>query len=157
MLSIPEKEVFGVDAQVHRITGMPLQQGAGALDPDEQAIGHMGLLEYDLAALTQKRKDHSAKLADETGKRNLMLANHNAIAANDIAARQSSVYSLAQQDAVVAAAERQSAALSAAHEELAVRIAEIRTRLSEEDILSKFGERAAGAWRGKIRERGWTS
>jgi hypothetical protein len=132
MLSIPEKEVFGVDAQVHRITGMPIETGSGALDPDEQAIGHMGELEYELAHLTVKRREAADRLAAETANLNSAHAAYLALRADDIAARQSSVYSLAQQDNVVANAKRHCAKLAMDHEDLAVKIAEIRARLSEE-------------------------
>jgi hypothetical protein len=94
-------------------------------------------------------------LADETG--NLMLANHNAIAANDIAARQSSVYSLARQDMAVAAAERQSAALAAEHEALAVLIAEAGARMKEEGVFDRNGMGSARTYLGEIGSRGWST
>src|SRR5690242_6038347 len=37
--------VFGSDVQCHEITGLPLQQGSGALPPDEQAFkSHLPLI-----------------------------------------------------------------------------------------------------------------
>jgi hypothetical protein len=36
-LSKTERHVFGADATLHPITGMVLEQGSGALSPDEQA------------------------------------------------------------------------------------------------------------------------
>ena len=62
MLSIPEKQVFGEDAQTCRFTGLPLESGSGALSIEEQAISNLGKLEYDLAELTQRRKDHASDL-----------------------------------------------------------------------------------------------
>ena len=156
MLSIPEQQTFGVDAQLHRITGKPIEQGSGALPPDEQAIGHWGEMQYQLAELTQRRKDHADKLASEMVRRSTMNADHNALRADDLIARQRSVYALAQQDTVVANCERQSAALAAEHEALAVTIAEVRAKLDEEGILEKYGAGAAGSWRGMIHSRGWS-
>jgi len=61
------------------------------------------------------------------------------------------------QDSVVANCKRHCAKLAADHEDLAVRVATVQTKLSEEGILAKFGNRAAYAWRGTIFQRGWSS
>ena len=60
MLTIPEQQTFGVDAKTCRFTGRPLEQGHGALHPDEQAIGHLGCMEYELAALLNDERKAAA-------------------------------------------------------------------------------------------------
>jgi hypothetical protein len=42
--------VFGVDARLHPITGMVLEQGHGALSADQQAVGHFQLMCTQLGA-----------------------------------------------------------------------------------------------------------
>lgn len=155
MNDLMDAKVFGADHQKCRFSGLPLESGSGALSADEQAIANLGKLEFNLAELTNRRKDHADRLAGEMVKRNTMLTDHGAIAADNISARQSSVYSLAEQDVTVANLERQSKALFAEHEALAVKIAEVRTRLKEEGVLAKYGEGAAMAWRGMIADKGW--
>jgi hypothetical protein len=36
-LSREQQQVFGVDAVLHEVTGLPLEMGSGALPPDDQA------------------------------------------------------------------------------------------------------------------------
>jgi len=43
-LSREQQQVFGVDAVRHPITGMVLEQGSGALPPDEQARQHLQVI-----------------------------------------------------------------------------------------------------------------
>jgi hypothetical protein len=50
-----EQAVFGVDAKRHEITGMVLEQGSGALPPDEQAR----LVHLPQIAATQGRNSES--------------------------------------------------------------------------------------------------
>jgi hypothetical protein len=49
-----EKNVFGFDVRLHPITGMPIEQGSGALPDDEQALLHCDAIE----------KAHGRELAD---------------------------------------------------------------------------------------------
>jgi hypothetical protein len=44
-LSVPEQHTFGVDAKVHLITGIPVEQGSGALPPHQQALLHCRIIE----------------------------------------------------------------------------------------------------------------
>jgi hypothetical protein len=37
-LHVHQQQVFGVDAKLHPITGLVVEQGSGALPPDEQAL-----------------------------------------------------------------------------------------------------------------------
>jgi len=157
MNDIMHAKVFGADHQKCRFTGLPLESGSGALSVDEQAISNLGKLEYNLAELTNRRKDHADRHASEIGRLNTMLAEHAAIATDNITARQGSVYSLAEQDATVANCQRQSAALAAEHEALVQLIAVVRVQLRESGILAKYGEGAARAWRGMIQSRGWSN
>lgn len=39
-LAQAEKNIFGEDAKYHPVTMMPLEQGRGALPPDQQALIH---------------------------------------------------------------------------------------------------------------------
>ncbi len=41
-LSNAEKLVFGADAKLHPVTGMPLESGRGALSEKQQALVHLG-------------------------------------------------------------------------------------------------------------------
>ena len=34
--NLRDQHVFGIDARVHRVTGLPIEQGSGALSVDEQ-------------------------------------------------------------------------------------------------------------------------
>ena len=149
-----DAKVYGSDHQKCRFTDLPLETGHGALSVDAQAVANWGKLRYQLAELTQRRKDHADKQASELAKRNTMHAEHLALPA-DIVARQASVHRLANQDVIVMNCERQTAALAAAHEDLAVKIAEVGARLKEEGILDKHGMGPAMTWLGMIRDRGW--
>jgi len=156
MLSVIQERTFGADTTLHPITGRPLEQGSGALHPDEQAIGHLGQMEFELAELQQKRRDHEDKFASERVKLIDMRADHDRLRPDDIVGRQGSVYALANQDAIVSSCERQSKALATQHEDLAVKIAEVRAHLLEEGIIDRYGEGAASSWRGMILQKGWS-
>src|SRR5579864_7450834 len=148
MLSIPQKQVFGADAKLHRITGMPIEQGSGALDPDEQAIGHLSQMEYEFCALTHKRAELAQNLENAIAERSGM-----AIAGQMRApagTRQLSGYELATQDTKVRNLQSQVSAAATEHEALAVKIAEVKAILTEEGIVDRFGWRAASRWRGEI-------
>jgi hypothetical protein len=153
MLSIPEKQVFGVDAQLHPITGMPIEQGSGALHPDSQAVGHWGQMTYELAALTQRRAELARNLENAIVERSGM-----AVAGQmrtPAGARQLSVYELAAQDTVVRNLQIQVAAAATEHEALAVKIAEVHAMLTEEGVFERHGAVAASTWFGEIRNKGW--
>jgi hypothetical protein len=49
-----EKNVFGVDAKLHPITMMPLEQGSGALPPSQQAVGHFQTMCGQLRAMCER-------------------------------------------------------------------------------------------------------
>ena len=157
MNDIMNAKVFGSDHQKCRFTGLPLEQGSGALSVDEQAIANLGKLEFNLAELKQRRKDHADKEWSEIARGHTMLADHSNIAADNIAARQSSVYSMARQDHLVQNLKRQGAALAAEQEALAEQIAVVRVKLREEGILQRYGESAASSFRGQIRDRGFAA
>jgi hypothetical protein len=163
MLSIPEQKTFGVDAQLHRITGKPIEQGSGALHPDAQAIAHWGQMTYELAVLSDCRREYKDKLSNETATLVNMGATHAALSAPkegalgiDITGRQNSLHKLAAQDLQVANLKKQCAALDAEHEALAVQIAEVHAKLTEEGMFDKFGTGPAATWFGAIRDKGWS-
>src|SRR5271168_4193356 len=118
MNDIMNAKVFGADHQKCRFTDRPIEQGHGALHPHAQAIGHLGQMIYELAELTQRRKDHADKHADEGATLANMRTAHDALRADDITGRQNSLYRLIQQDTIVTNCERQSATLAAEHEAL---------------------------------------
>jgi hypothetical protein len=156
MNAIMNAKVFGDGHARCRFTNLAIEVGSGALSVDEQAISNLGKLEYNLAELKQRRKDHFDRQAGEIAHHNTMLGNHGAIAADDIAARQSSVYTLAAQDIAIQNLQRQSAALAAEHDALVEQIGVVRLQLRQEGILQKYGEWAASAWRARIHDRGWS-
>jgi hypothetical protein len=157
MNDVMNNRVFGAGHAVCEYTGLPIESGHGALSREQQSIANVGKLSLQLAELTQRRKDHADEWASEVARRNTMHADHNAIRADDLIARQRSVYRLAEQDAVVANLERQSAALAADHEALAVKIAEAKTRLTEEGIIDRHGWGPASTYFGIIRDKGLQS
>lgn len=156
MLSIPEKQVFGEDAQTCRFTGLPLESGSGALSIEEQAISNLGKLEYDLAELTQRRKDHASDLQGKITERSNVAIADAVRARAGIVTAGSAAFELANLDTTIRNMQGRTSALAAEHEFLAVKIAEVRARLTEEGILAKYGEAAAGTWRSMVHNRGWS-
>jgi hypothetical protein len=55
-LSRDEAAVFGVDAKLHPITKMPLEQGVGHLPADQQAVGHFLTMCGQLGATCERYK-----------------------------------------------------------------------------------------------------
>jgi hypothetical protein len=156
MNDIMDAKVFGTDHQKCRFTGLPLETGSGALSVDEQAISNVGKLEYDLAELTNRRKDHADKLASETARLAGMQVDHYKLAEDDVTGRQTSLYRLAAQEQGVKSLKSQGAALAALHEASAIKIAEAKAMLAEEGVVDRFGWNAASSWRGAILDKGWS-
>ena len=46
-LTPAQKLVFGADAKLHPVTGMPLETGKGALPDQQQALIHLGYIERE--------------------------------------------------------------------------------------------------------------
>jgi phage shock protein A len=157
MNDIMNAKVFGAGHELHAITGRPIEQGHGALHADAQAVGHLGMMAYELAELTQRRKDHADKLAGEMAGHASMSLAHNDLAADDITGRQNLLHKLATQDLAVTNAQRQSAALAAEHEALTAKIADIRAKLTDEGIIARHGMTPANTWLGMIHQRGWSN
>lgn len=154
MLSIPEKQVFGVDAKLHAITGKPLEQGAGAMHPDAQAVGHWGEMQYELAKLTRKRADLTQDLENAIAQRSGMAVAGQMRA--PVGTRQLSSYELAAQDTAVRNLQSQVSAATTEHEALTAKIAEVGARLTEEGIFERHGTMPANRWFGAICDRGWS-
>lgn len=62
--------VFGANAKVHPVTGMPLESGIGATSEEQQAAGHVVLIEkeYGKEAADAMRKKLGIKTAAELAK-----------------------------------------------------------------------------------------
>ena len=105
MNDIMNAKVFGDGYRTCKYTGLPLEVGSGANSVQIQAANNLGNLDFLLAELTTKRKDHEDKLAGEKLKLSHMQAAHDALAADDARARQASAYSLAEQQTVIASCE----------------------------------------------------
>ena len=156
MNDIMNAKVFGADAKMHPITGMPIEQGHGALHPDAQAIGHWGEMQFEIAQLVNKRKDALADLNGERAKLAGMQIAHNALADDDISGRQNSLYALAAQDLAFKSAQRKIAHLTAEHEALSGKVAEVKVALEDGGMFDKFGIGPATSWLGMIASKGWS-
>ena len=63
-----QKAVFGADAKLHPVTGMPLETGRGALSDKQQALIHLGHIEREQGqevALVMYEKIMGAEKATE--------------------------------------------------------------------------------------------
>jgi hypothetical protein len=156
MNDIMDGKVYGVDHKKCRFTGLPIESGSGALSADEQAISNLGKLAYDLAELTNRRKDHADTLASAQVDLSNMHARHASQRDDDIVGRQGSVNELAGQDILIANLQRQETVLKTQHEDLAVKIAEVKAKLNEEGVIDRYGMGAAGSWLARINDRGWS-
>ncbi len=157
MNDIMNAKVFGADAKMHPITGMPIEQGHGALHPDAQAIGHWGLLQYQLAELTQRRKDHASDLQGKITERSNVAIADTVRARAGIVTGGNIALELANLDTTIRNMQGRTSALAAEHEAAAVKIAEVHAKLTEEGIFDKFGIGPATSWLGMIASRGWNN
>jgi hypothetical protein len=113
-LTVPEKLVFGVDAQRHPITGYVLEQGYGALSENEQAELHCRIIDAEegRAAGNELRRKVGLPVAED-------IAAANALAERIRAAKEQAAYAALEEkpalEAQIAALESELAGKSTVH------------------------------------------
>ena len=153
--SITEKAVFGADAKLHPISGRPLENGSGALHPDAQAVGHLGLMIYELAELKQRQRDRVDTLSSETARRNTILAEINRLRPEEESTRQNLANNLTQLNMKIGQLERQCAPFAKENDDLTAKIVEVRAKLTDDGIIERHGWAPATVHFGAIKDKGW--
>jgi hypothetical protein len=129
-LSIPEQQTFGADARLHEISGLPIEQGSGALPADAQAIEHLKTFWQWRNALIAKQRDLTDSIAAERAARTVGPAGSRVLP-RDVTALQKSL-----------------AAVTAEKEALDLRIADVTVKLLDGGIIEKYrGKPVADATR----------